>query len=328
MTLIIDNLQSEGLIEFKTKRALTNAVVVANSTQTLTATSEHLQAYTGSVAGQIVKLPDATTLSVGYQYYLLNDASVAVSVQNNASGALFVLYPAERALIVCLGTGTAAGTWSYSKLQSAPQGTQFYTTYPGTGLVVNYLGGNVRFNGVLTAVAGGAITLPASTSGSIYVDIDAVVKATASIPSGAVPLYNFTTSASAVTSLVDVREELENNLVWGVTDDITGFISGQAKAGGSSEKYARADHSHGNSLPLMRAGVVTGGTFAGNPKKATVTFTTPLASTAYAITISGIDARTFTYESKTTGGFVINSNANTALANEVSWQAIASGESA
>lgn len=77
---------------------------------------------------------------------------------------------------------------------------------------------------------------------------------------------------------------------------------------------------------IRKAGVVTAGTFSGNPKKATVTFTEAFQDTNYAIVIVGIDARSWTYESKAAGSFVINTNANTALTGEVSWAALYNGE--
>ena len=70
-----------------------------------------------------------------------------------------------------------------------------------------------------------------------------------------------------------------------------------------------------------KAGRVAAGTFTGNPKKATVTFTTAFANTNYAIAITGADARTWTIESKLAGSFVINSNSNTAPTSETMWQA-------
>jgi hypothetical protein len=70
-----------------------------------------------------------------------------------------------------------------------------------------------------------------------------------------------------------------------------------------------------------KAGRVAAGTFAGNPKKATVTFATAFANTNYAIAITGADARTWTIESKLAGSFVINSNSNTAPTSETMWQA-------
>jgi hypothetical protein len=75
-----------------------------------------------------------------------------------------------------------------------------------------------------------------------------------------------------------------------------------------------------------KSGVVSGTSFAGNPKTYAVTFTTAFADTNYNVKIVGEDARTWTYESKTTSGFVINANANQAFTGEVSWTATENGE--
>jgi hypothetical protein len=78
---------------------------------------------------------------------------------------------------------------------------------------------------------------------------------------------------------------------------------------------------------IHKSGTISGSTFAGNPKKATVTFATAFANTNYAITISSDTNRTFTWESKAAGSFVINSNANTAFnAGNVNWTATEYGE--
>jgi hypothetical protein len=75
-----------------------------------------------------------------------------------------------------------------------------------------------------------------------------------------------------------------------------------------------------------KAGSVANTTFAGNPKKATVTFSTAFSNTSYAIVITGEDARSWTIESKVAGSFVINANSNTSLAGTTYWIATAYGE--
>jgi len=103
---------------------------------------------------------------------------------------------------------------------------------------------------------------------------------------------------------------------------------GTTNAEGTSTSVARADHVHSGSTFLtgnVKAGVLASTDFTGNPKKATVTFASAFSSTSYSITVTGVDARTWAYESKTTGGFVINANANAALTSEVSWKAALSG---
>lgn len=66
--------------------------------------------------------------------------------------------------------------------------------------------------------------------------------------------------------------------------------------------------------------------FSGNPKKATVTFVSAFADANYTPTIIGVDVRSWSVESVTAGGFVINSNANQALTGSVYWSAIKHGE--
>lgn len=127
---------------------------------------------------------------------------------------------------------------------------------------------------------------------------------------------------------------------------------GTANAEGSQNAFARADHIHDHGqqtqgdlheavtqskngfmsaadkikLDGRKAGIVSSGSFSGTPQKATVNFTTGWPDTNYTIVVLGIDERAWTYENKTTSGFVINSNANQPLTGEVSWIAIRSGE--
>lgn len=83
----------------------------------------------------------------------------------------------------------------------------------------------------------------------------------------------------------------------------------------------------GVSSAQPKSGTIMPGSFSGTPKTAAVVFDTPFLDTAYAICISGVDARMFTYSAKTAEGFTINANANGALTGEVSWIAVALGGS-
>jgi hypothetical protein len=77
---------------------------------------------------------------------------------------------------------------------------------------------------------------------------------------------------------------------------------------------------------LTKAGIIISSGFTGNPKQATITFSNPYVDSQYAITISGADVRTWTYESKYSTGFIINTNANKALTGEVSWECVYKGD--
>lgn len=326
MPLIIDTLTAEGLVDHKSLRTQVASTASSASTLTLTAGSEMIQVITGSASGQIVKLPDATTLTVGYRYEVWNATSVNVTVNDNASGPLVLVGPNERVIFILQTASPAAGTWLWSVLTKSSTAEQFLVTYPGTGLAVNFTGGTARFNGVSTAVAAGSITLGASISGFIYVNNAGTVTSGTTLPDNVMPLATFTTSAGAVTALNDARETIDQNTTWGVVGDIVAETYNRAASAGTLDKYARADHAHLNNALLNRAGVIAAVTFAGTPKKATVTFTTPMPSATYAVKLASGDGRTLTYESRTTAGFVINLNANTAPTNDVSWEAIIAGE--
>ena len=102
-------------------------------------------------------------------------------------------------------------------------------------------------------------------------------------------------------------------------------LSGGTILSGSTNLYNIFHQKNG--YKLQKAGSVTGSTFAGNPKIATVTFSTPFSDINYAITISSDANRTWTWESKTASGFTINANSNTAFnSGNVNWTATENGE--
>jgi hypothetical protein len=329
MSFYVDSIVSEGLVSLQSLQTGTTITTVASATQTLTVASTTMQIYQGTVSGQIVKMPDATTLSaIGYRYRLFNDSTQNVTVQDNAAGSLFLLAAGQRAELVCTSVASAAGSWSYQvSTKNASGKTDFETTYPGTGLSVNYVGGVYRYNGTLTTVAGGTIALPASTTGNLYVDIDGVVKATASLPDGAMPLYTFVTTGAAVTSLTDCREDYENNNTWGVVGDISAITKSNAASAGVLNKMARADHVHASTLPLYKSGTIAAGSFTGTPRTAAVTFGTAFPGTTYTVTVTGTDGRSWVVNSLTAAGFTISSQANASLSGPVYWQANYVGES-
>lgn len=76
----------------------------------------------------------------------------------------------------------------------------------------------------------------------------------------------------------------------------------------------------------QKSGVVASGSFSGNPKKSTVTFTTAFADANYSVSIIGIDSRSWSIQSVSAGSFIINARANGALTGNVYWTATKHGE--
>lgn len=329
MSHYIDNEVVEGLLTHKGWNTNTLITTVAAATQTLTNASETTQIYQGTTSGQIVKMPDCTTFTqIGQRYELHNDSTQNVTVQDSAAAALFLLAAGQRVFLVCTSIASAAGSWSYIVTTKTPAVDQLLVTYLGSGLVVNYTAGNARFNNITTLIPAGTITVPANTTnGWIYVDTDGVVKATASLPNGAMAMSLFTSVAASVTSTTDEREVVDQNTVWGLVGDIQPERYNSAAAAGTLEKAARADHVHASNNPLYKAGQILAATFTGNPKTAAVTFGTVFPAATYNVTVTGTDGRSWVATSLLASGFTISSQANQALTGPVYWTAIFTGES-
>lgn len=73
----------------------------------------------------------------------------------------------------------------------------------------------------------------------------------------------------------------------------------------------------------VKSGTVAGASFAGNPKIYTVTFNTAFPDTNYSVAVISEESRSWTFQSKLAGSFVMNSNANLALTLNVDWIATA-----
>lgn len=109
-----------------------------------------------------------------------------------------------------------------------------------------------------------------------------------------------------------------------VTNSVTSSMTVASSSYAVTASYI--EYNNVTSAPIIKNGLVAGVSFSGNPKTATITFTSPYVDNNYTITVSGEDNRTFTIESKISGSFVINSNANQTLSGNTFWQTINIGE--
>jgi hypothetical protein len=98
------NLQANNFIE----NAATTPT--AGTTTTLTIASAKFQQFTGS-STQTLVLPNATTLSVGHQYFVTNRSSGAVTVNMNGGSLLQTMAASSFCIFTLVNNGTAAGTW-------------------------------------------------------------------------------------------------------------------------------------------------------------------------------------------------------------------------
>lgn len=131
--------------------ALGTQVIATNGgTTTLTSTSPYYTVFTGTFVQTLV-LPDATTLTVGQQYGIDNDGSLAITVKTNGGATLWTIASGCDLYLTLTAQATAVGTW-----ETDYQGAQLAT---GKTLVVN---NSVTVNGT----DGTTMTLP-TVSGTL-----------------------------------------------------------------------------------------------------------------------------------------------------------------
>jgi hypothetical protein len=97
----------------------------SGTTITLTAASAQNYAITGS-GGQVIKLPDATTLPNGALFsFNNNQSSGTITVQNNSSTTVCTTQSGAYIYLVLLSNSTAAGSWDYHNV--APSNASWST---------------------------------------------------------------------------------------------------------------------------------------------------------------------------------------------------------
>lgn len=142
-------------------------------------------------------------------------------------------------------------------------------------------------------------------------EIEAAASLTTAIRSGSLVWRKL--AAGAIQTATDYDEQY---LV--IADENTG-------SGAHNDQVVTFKDLSASVLP-SKSGTVNAGSFSGNPKKYTVSFSIPFATSNYSVVVTGVDGRSWSIESKTAAGFVLNSRANQALTGDVNWIAILTGE--
>lgn len=138
--------------------------VTATGTTALVNTSKQNQVFTGTL-GQIVVLPNATTMSVGQFFNIYNQSSGSLTLQffggaafTDASGLALGSILAHTSIIVTLQTnGTSAGTW---------------TAFSSAGAVVGTIPILQGGTGQTTASAAFNALSPMTTTGDMEYEVD------------------------------------------------------------------------------------------------------------------------------------------------------------
>lgn len=113
MTQYVDNQVVEKQLTMGQLFLGNRTQALAASTLTLTVADQLMQIFTGSTAAQVVKLPDATTLSKGWKYEFYNQGTVPLSVLDGNNAALVTLAQTSVLLLALVDNSTAAGQWVF-----------------------------------------------------------------------------------------------------------------------------------------------------------------------------------------------------------------------
>jgi hypothetical protein len=84
----------------------------ATGTTTLTASSTFMQYFTGTL-GQIIVMPDVTTLVLGFQFKIINNSTQALTINSSGANLIISLAAGSEITLTCIAiTGTGAASWS------------------------------------------------------------------------------------------------------------------------------------------------------------------------------------------------------------------------
>jgi hypothetical protein len=140
-------------------------------TLTLTSASSGIQQFTGSTTHTLL-MPNATTLSVGTEYQVLNRSTGAVAVQANGGGLLQSMAGNSILFMFLTNNSTAAGVWDLTYIPPAGGG--------GTVTSVSVVSANGFAGTVATATSTPAITISTGVTGMLKGNGTAISAALAS----------------------------------------------------------------------------------------------------------------------------------------------------
>ena len=170
-------------------------VTASGTTVTLTVASAENFVINGS-GGQIIKLPDATTLSNGTDFIFNNNqSSGTVTIQNNSATTVCTLQSGSYIIVTLLSNSTAAGTWDYHNV--APSNASWSTnTLSWAG---SYTNGTWNGNAI-GALYGGTGTT--GLTGYVYGNGTSAMTASTTIPTTA--LSGTVTNAQLANSAITI----------------------------------------------------------------------------------------------------------------------------
>jgi hypothetical protein len=125
----------------ETAAATITTITASNTNTALTSSSTIYQNIIGTVNGQRITLPDATTLSVGAEFHIVNKTPTIVPIFVNGGVLVDTLFPEQIMELFLSDNSTAAGNWSHEVASpgAAAQSTTF-DDFAAPGTTTNTIG--------------------------------------------------------------------------------------------------------------------------------------------------------------------------------------------
>ena len=299
-------------------------VTASGTTVTLTVASTPNFVINGS-GGQIIKLPDATTLPNGTDFIFNNNqSSGTVTIQNNSATTVCTLQSGSYIVVTLLSNSTAAGTWDYHNV--APSNASWSTN------TLNWAGSytNGTWNGnAVGALYGGTGTT--GLTGYVYGNGTSAMTASTTIPTTALTgtVSNAQLANSAITiagTSTSLGGSISQDTITGLS--ATGLIKRTA-ANTLAIATSGTDYGLGSVTSVAGTGTVNGITLTGtvttsgsltlggtlgsiaNSQLTNSSITFGATAASLGTTVSGFNAVTIGASTASTGAFTTLSASST-----------------
>lgn len=123
-------------------------IVTANQTSQLLNTDAHAIVTTGSSTGQIVQLPNATTLRNGHQFWIINASTSLIATRQFGGSNSVNVFPSGTIRYILRDNSTTAGIWNRTISSASP--------FQGTAPIICGYGGNAVATRYLEFISGNA----------------------------------------------------------------------------------------------------------------------------------------------------------------------------
>ena len=136
------------------------STAVSAGTIALTASSSRGQIFTGTTGGQIVNLPDATTLVIGDTFNLINSSDPLVILRDGSSVYKTTLLPTRQITATLINNSTTAGSWSFVDTSIEFGDFNLYDDFVSANVTTN------QISALGWTIATGTVAYQASTGAS------------------------------------------------------------------------------------------------------------------------------------------------------------------